>query len=66
MRLLTRIMGKCGFSDVQVLSQKGMGRDWLSLYPIFTSDFLDLMFRLLPKDRHNDTILAAFLRGYKK
>ena len=65
MRLLTRIMGKCGFQDVQVLSQQGMGPDWLRLYPIFTTEFLDLMFRLLPKERHEDTILAAFLRGYK-
>ena len=66
MRLLTRIMEKCGFEDVQVLSQQGMGPDWLRLYPIFTGDFLDLMFGLLPKERHEDTILAAFLRGYKK
>ena len=58
-------MGKCGFQDVQVLSQQGMGPDWLRLYPIFTTEFLDLMFRLLPKERHEDTILAAFLRGYK-
>ncbi len=59
-------MGKCGFSDVEVLSQQGMGPDWLRLYPIFTSEFLDLMFQLLPEDRHDDTILAAFLRGYKR
>ena len=59
-------MGKCGFSDVEVLSQQGMGPDWLRLYPIFTSEFLDLMFQLLPEDRHEDTILAAFLRGYKR
>ena len=25
LRLLTRIMGKCGFQDVAVLSQQGMG-----------------------------------------
>ena len=66
MRLLTRIMEKCRFEDVQVLSQQGMGPDWLKLYPIFSAEFMDLMFRLLPKERHEDTILAAFLRGYKK
>ena len=59
-------MEKCGFEDVQVLSQQGMGPDWLRLYPIFTSEFLDLMFGLLPNERHNDTILAAFLKGYKR
>ncbi|MEE8551196.1 MAG: hypothetical protein V3T08_08085 [Gemmatimonadota bacterium] len=58
-------MGKCGFEDVEVLSQQGMGQDWLRLYPIFSGEFLDLMFRMLPKERHNDTILAAFMRGYK-
>ena len=59
-------MEKCGFEDVQVLSRQGMGPDWLKRYPIFSADFMDLMFRLLPKERHEDTILAAFLRGYKK
>ena len=59
-------MEKCGFADVQVLSERGMGPDWLRLYPIFTSDFVDLLCRLLPKERHGDTILAVFLRGYKR
>jgi len=58
-------MEKSGFQDVEVLSQQGMGPDWLKLYPIFTSEFLDLMFRLLPEERHGDTILAVFLSGYK-
>ena len=65
MRLLTRIMEKCGFRNVEVLTQKGMERDWLELYPIFTSEFLDLMFRLLPEERHENTILAVFLKGHK-
>ena len=59
-------MGKCGFEDVQVLSQEGMGPAWLSLYPIFTKEFLELMFGLLPTEKHEDTILAVFLRGYKR
>ena len=58
-------MEKCGFSQVEVLSKQGMGPDWLKRYPNFSEEFLDLMFRLLPKERHEDTILAAFLRGYK-
>ncbi|MCZ6661974.1 MAG: hypothetical protein O6951_03480 [Actinobacteria bacterium] len=49
-----------------MLSQQGMGPDWLRLYPFFTPDFLDLMFGLLPKERHDDTVLAVFLRGYKR
>ena len=59
-------MEKCGFSEVEVLAEQGMGPDWLQLYPIFTSEFLDLMFGSLPEERHGDTILAVFLRGYKK
>ena len=59
-------MRKCGFDEVEVLAQEGMGPDWLKLYPIFTSEFLDLMFGLIPKERHQDTILAVFLRGYKQ
>ena len=59
-------MEKCGFADVEVLSEQGMGPDWLGLYPIFTADFLELMFGLLPEERHGDTILAVFLSGYKR
>ncbi len=59
-------MEKCGFADVEVLSEQGMGPDWLRLYPIFTDDFLELMFGLLPQERHEDTILAVFLQGLKR
>lgn len=59
-------MEKCGFADVEVLSEQGMGPDWLRLYPIFTADFLELMFGLLPEERHGDTILAVFLSGHKR
>ncbi len=59
-------MEKCGFADVEVLRTAGMGPDWLKLYPIFSPGFLDLMFGLLPEERHEDTILAVFLRGLKR
>ena len=58
-------MVKCGFEEVEELSSNGMDRDWLGLLPILTTDFLDMMFDLLPKERHQDTILAVFLKGYK-
>ena len=58
-------MEKCGFQDVAVLSEQGMGPDWLRLYPIFTGEFIDLLCRHLPAERQDDTILAVFLRGYK-
>ena len=58
-------MVKCGFKEVEELSKEGMDRDWLGLLPILTTDFLDLMFNLLPEERHQDTILAVFLKGYK-
>ncbi len=66
MRLLVRIMEKCGFAGVEVLAQRGMGPDWLRLYPIFSREFLEMMFGLLPEERHEDTILAVFLRGRKR
>ena len=53
-------MEKCGFTDVKVLSEKGMGPDWLRLYPFFTPEFLDLMFASIPEQRHHDTVLAVF------
>ena len=58
-------MGKAEFRGVEVLSEQGMDLAWLSLYPIFTPEFLDLMGQLLPEDRQGNTILAVFIRGWK-
>ena len=58
-------MAKCGFEEVEELATNGMDRDWLGLLPILTTDFLDMMFNLLPEERHQDTIIAVFLKGYK-
>ena len=58
-------MEKAEFKGVEVLSERGMDPDWLRLYPIFTTEFLDLMVQLLPEDRQGNTILAVFIRGYK-
>ena len=58
-------MEKCGFADVKVLSEEGMGPDWLRLYPFFTEEFLDLMFESIPEQRHHDTVLAVFVRAHK-
>ena len=59
-------MEKCGFADVKVLSEEGMGPDWLRLYPFFTKEFLDLMFESIPEQRHHDTVLAVFVRAHKR
>ena len=59
-------MEKCDLADVTVLSQRGMGPDWLKLYPFFAPEFLDLMFTSIPQEQHHDTVLAVFIRGQKR
>lgn len=59
-------MGKAEFKGVEILSERGMDLDWLRLYPIFTTEFLDLMVQLLPEDRQGNTIQAVFIRGWKE
>jgi arsenite methyltransferase len=49
---------QAGFEDIEVVTREALGIDRLALYPLFTSDLLDLMRRLIPPQRHDAVAVA--------
>jgi arsenite methyltransferase len=44
-------LAKAGLTDIDIVSREPIGIDRLALYPLFTSELLDLMRRLIPAER---------------
>jgi hypothetical protein len=42
-----------------------MSLEQLAIYPLFTKEFLDWLTQAIPKERHNDIIYSAIIRGVK-
>jgi len=42
---------KAGFADVEIHQREPVSVDDLALYPLFTSELIELMRRLVPADR---------------
>jgi arsenite methyltransferase len=49
---------KVGFADIDIVSREPVGIDLLALYPLFTTELLDLMRRLIPEERQQHVASA--------
>ena len=56
-------LGNAGFVDVEVLERSSMGVEDFALYPLFTSDLLDLMRQLIPAERQDAVGVAVVVRA---
>lgn len=54
---------RAGFHDIEVVRREPVGMDQLALYPLFTEDLLDLMRRLIARDRHDKVATAIVVRA---
>lgn len=52
-----------GFADVEILERSPMGVDDCALYPLFTTELLDLMRRLIPPERQGEVGVAVVVRA---
>lgn len=52
---------KTGFEDIEVVNREPVSIDRLALYPLFTSDLLDLMRGLIPAHRHDGVAFAIVI-----
>jgi hypothetical protein len=52
---------KAGFEHIEVASREPVGIDRLALYPLFTSDLLDLMRQLIPAHRQDGVVFAIVI-----
>ena len=56
-------LAKAGFVDIDVVHRDPLSIDDCALYPLFSSDVIDLMRRLIPPDRHSRVAVAIVVRA---
>ena len=54
---------RAGFTDIEILERSPMGVDDCTLYPLFTTDVLDLMRTLIPPSRQQTIGTAIVARA---
>ena len=54
---------RAGFTSIEILERTRMGVDDCSLYPLFTSDVLDLMRTLIPPEQQQAIGTAIVVRA---
>lgn len=55
---------RAGFEDVEVLERAPLSIDDCALYPLFPSDVIDLMRRLIPGERHGRVAVAIVVTAH--
>jgi arsenite methyltransferase len=56
-------LAKAGFVDIDVVHRDPLSIDDCALYPLFSSDVIDLMRELIPPDRHSRVAVAIVVRA---
>jgi arsenite methyltransferase len=54
---------RAGFTDIEIVERTPLGVDDCALYPLFTSDVLDLMRTLIPTERQQTIGVAVVVRA---
>ena len=54
---------KAGFLDVEVVTRQPLSVDDFTLYPLFTSELIDLMRRLIPLEQQGSVATAVVVRA---
>jgi hypothetical protein len=54
-----------GFDEIEIVERRAFGLEDLTRYPLFTPDFIDLLRRIMPPNRHAELVLAIVVRARK-
>jgi hypothetical protein len=54
-----------GFGDITVVERRSFGLSDIARYPLFTSDFIDFLRRLMPPERHAELVLSMVIVARK-
>ena len=54
-----------GFGDIAVVERRSFGLNAIALYPLFASDFIDFLRRLMPPERHAELVLSIVIVARK-
>ena len=62
-RVLRRKLARAGFDDIDVGGHTGFSLDEVALYPLFTSEVMELLRQLLPRDIQQQVALSVIARS---
>jgi hypothetical protein len=54
-----------GFEGIEVVERRPFGLEELTCYPLFTSDFIDFMRRVIPPHRHAELVSSIVITARK-
>jgi hypothetical protein len=54
-----------GFADIDVVERRSFGLSDVARYPLFTSDFIDFLRRLMPPERQAELVLSIVIVACK-
>jgi hypothetical protein len=54
-----------GFEEITVIEREPFGLDEISRYPLFASDFLEFLRRVVPEHRHQGLVFSIAVIGRK-
>jgi arsenite methyltransferase len=64
-RVFTKMLGNAGFAAVEMSDRVPFGIDDVALYPLFSSDVLDLIRELIPPDRQDRVAVGVIVEATK-
>jgi hypothetical protein len=54
-----------GFGDIAIVERRSFGLNDIAIYPLFTSEFIDFLRRLMPPERHAELVLSIVIVARK-
>jgi hypothetical protein len=54
-----------GFGDIAVVERRSFGLGDIALYPLFATEFIDFLRRLMPPERHAELVLSIVIVARK-
>jgi hypothetical protein len=54
-----------GFGDIAIVERRGLGLNDIALYPLFTSEFIDFLRRLMSPERHAELVQSIVIVAHK-
>ena len=64
-RVFADKLERAGFADVWVGGHRPFGIDEAALYPLFTTEVIDLMRRTIPPDHHDHVATGVIVKARK-
>jgi arsenite methyltransferase len=54
---------RAGFADIRVVERTKFGIEDTAQYPLFTDDLIELMRRMIPRDRHDSVAVSIVVKA---